>query len=139
MVGAWTFALIPAAVTRTAGLRPRMRIVGAIDGVPFRSSLIPRGGGTLFVVVPGLLREEIGKTRGQSVEISLSIDPRPQIVRVPADLGRALGADRRRFDRLAPSHRKAFVIWITEAKQPATRTRRIATAVEMVRRGETRN
>jgi bifunctional DNA-binding transcriptional regulator/antitoxin component of YhaV-PrlF toxin-antitoxin module len=137
-VGTWTFADIPGSVIRALALRPRMRVAGTIDGVPIRSSLMPRGGGSLFIVVPGAVRERIGKSAGDPVELSLVPDARPVVIRVPGDLRSALGPEQARFDRLAPSHRKAFVQWIESAKQAATRERRVAQAVEMVRRGETR-
>jgi bifunctional DNA-binding transcriptional regulator/antitoxin component of YhaV-PrlF toxin-antitoxin module len=138
-VGAWTFAMIPASVVRHLGLRARLRVTGTIDGAPFRSSLMPRGGGRLFVVVPSALRDRIGKSPGQSVELSLTLDRRPVILRVPADLDAALGAARGTFDGLAPSHRKAYIQWVTSAKTPETRGRRIAKAVQMVHRGQTLN
>ena len=43
-----------------------------------------------------------------------------------------------RFDELAPSHRKEYVRWITEAKKPETRAKRITEAVEMIGEGKTR-
>lgn len=43
------------------------------------------------------------------------------------------------FDRLAPSHRREYLEWIREAKQDATRQRRIATAVEWIGEGKRRN
>jgi hypothetical protein len=138
-VGTWTFASIPVSVARAAGFRARMRVVGTIDHAAFRSSLMPRGGGLLFVVVPGALRAKIGKTGGDSVELRLSLDERPVVLRLPPDFRRALGDSRARFDQLAPSHRKAFLQWIEGAKQPETRARRVRRAVEMVRRGQNRN
>jgi uncharacterized protein YdeI (YjbR/CyaY-like superfamily) len=48
---------------------------------------------------------------------------------------RALAA----FEAFAYSHRKEYVEWITEAKQDATRQRRIATAVEWMAQGKSRN
>jgi hypothetical protein len=114
-----------------------MRITGTIDGAPFRSSLMPGGEGAVFVVVPSALRDRIRKTSGQTVSLALAVDPRPVVIRVPADFRRALGTHRVRFDRLAPSHRKAFVQWIDSAKRPETRSRRLVEAVRMVRRGET--
>jgi uncharacterized protein YdeI (YjbR/CyaY-like superfamily) len=116
-----------------------MRVRGTIDGTPFRSSLIPRGDGRVFVVVAAELRDRIGKSAGQSVAMTLTPDLRPVVLRLPADLRRALGSARSSFDRLAPSHRKAFVNWVRSAKLPATRRRRIAKAVAMIRRGETMN
>jgi bifunctional DNA-binding transcriptional regulator/antitoxin component of YhaV-PrlF toxin-antitoxin module len=129
--------MVPATVAKRLGLRPRMRISGTIDGAHFRSSLIPRGGGRVFVVVPSALREQIGKRSGQSVEIALARDDRPVVILLPADLRRALGSARPNFDGLAPSHRRAYVEWITSAKMKDTRERRIAKAVAMVRRGLT--
>ncbi|MCI4322424.1 MAG: YdeI/OmpD-associated family protein [Thermoplasmata archaeon] len=137
--GAWTFAEIPTAVIRAQELRPRMRVHGTLDGIPFRSALIPRGGGSLFVVVPQALRDQVGKDSGDPIAITLEIDARPDVVRVPVDFARALGSARARFDQLAPSHRKAFVLWVTGAKQAETRKRRTASAAAMVRRGETLN
>jgi bifunctional DNA-binding transcriptional regulator/antitoxin component of YhaV-PrlF toxin-antitoxin module len=137
-VGTWTFALVPASVQRDAALRPRMRVVGTVDGAPFRSSLMPRGRGTVFIVIPQPLRERIGKSAGQTVEVALRPDPRPVVLRVPPDVTRALGSARTRFDRLAPSHRKAFLVWIADAKHPETRVRRIAETVRMVRSGRNR-
>jgi bacteriocin resistance YdeI/OmpD-like protein/uncharacterized protein DUF1905 len=131
--------VVPAAVTRAAGFRAHTRVVGTIDGAPFRSSLMPRGGGTLFVVVPSPLRDRIGKTGGQLVELSLELDSTPVVLRIPPDFRKALGNERARFDRLAPSHRRAFLTWIVDAKQPATRARRIAQAALMVARGENRS
>jgi uncharacterized protein YdeI (YjbR/CyaY-like superfamily) len=43
------------------------------------------------------------------------------------------------FDALSPSHRREYVAWIAEAKQEATRERRIATTLEWLTEGKTRN
>ncbi len=46
---------------------------------------------------------------------------------------------RANFDALSPSHKREYVEWIVEAKQDATRERRIATAVEWIAEGKPRN
>jgi uncharacterized protein YdeI (YjbR/CyaY-like superfamily) len=43
------------------------------------------------------------------------------------------------FDAFPPSHRREYVEWITDAKQEATRDRRIATAIEWIAQGKQRN
>jgi uncharacterized protein YdeI (YjbR/CyaY-like superfamily) len=43
------------------------------------------------------------------------------------------------FDALSPSHRNEYVEWITEAKRPETRARRIATTLEWLAEGKSRN
>lgn len=58
---------------------------------------------------------------------------------VPGDLRRAIDADdeaRTSFDELPPSHRRAYVDWVEEAKGAPERARRIAGTVERLREGE---
>jgi len=42
------------------------------------------------------------------------------------------------FDWLAPSHRKAYVDWIEEAKRPETQDKRVTETVARLARGEKR-
>jgi len=73
--------------------------------------------------------------------------PRPKPVEkkklvLPGDVKKALDADAKAkstFDAFSPSHRREYVEWITEAKQPATRDRRIATMLEWLAEGKSRN
>lgn len=56
---------------------------------------------------------------------------------VPKDFEDALRANTqawRSFRRMAPSHRKRYLMWIAGAKKPETRQRRIAEAVLLVRK-----
>ena len=67
--------------------------------------------------------------------------PKPEAA-VPDDLAAALAstpAARAAFDAFPPSHRREYIDWITEAKQPATRAKRIAQTVEWVTEGKSRN
>lgn len=140
--GAWTFALVPKPAAVRAGFRARMRVKGTIDGAPFRSSLIPRGGGEVFVVVNSELRELIGKSPGDTVRLELELDSARVEVPTPPALRRALARDSRAkatFHKFTPSQRLAYARWIAEAKQEATRDRRVALALERLRRGEKLN
>jgi len=67
--------------------------------------------------------------------------PRPP-PRTPADLAAALKTHakaRATFDAFPPSHKREYVEWITEAKQPETRARRLATTLEWLGQGKSRN
>jgi hypothetical protein len=142
VAGAWTFAPVPRSAARAAGFRARLRIKGTIDGVPFRSSLIPRGGGELFVVVNSHVRDRIGKSEGATVRLELELDATPIVVDVPAALRRALEGDRSaqaNFAGFTASQRLAYSRWVADAKQEATRDRRVAAALEKIRRGEKLN
>jgi hypothetical protein len=141
-VGAWTFASVPRKEAATAGFRARLRVKGTIDGIPFRSSLMPRGGGELFVVVNSEVRDRIGKSDGALVRLELELDASPVVVDVPRSLQRALDRDRSaraNFAKFTASQRVAYSRWVAEAKQEATRDRRVAAAVEKIRRGEKLN
>lgn len=61
---------------------------------------------------------------------------------VPADLRAALAKNRKAaatFARFSPSQKREYVDWIVEAKTPATRARRLETAVEWMAEGKIRN
>jgi uncharacterized protein YdeI (YjbR/CyaY-like superfamily) len=59
---------------------------------------------------------------------------------VPADINLALVADpvaKNAFARLAPSHRREYLQWVGEAKQAATRRRRIDGMIERLKGSNT--
>ncbi|HMO15678.1 MAG TPA: YdeI/OmpD-associated family protein [Pirellulaceae bacterium] len=61
---------------------------------------------------------------------------------MPKDFEMALKAvkpAKANFDRLAPSHKREYIEWIIEAKRQETRLNRIATAVEWIAEGKSRN
>jgi len=43
------------------------------------------------------------------------------------------------FEAFPPSHRKEYVEWVTEARQEATRAKRLETAIEWISEGKPRN
>jgi len=57
--------------------------------------------------------------------------------KVPRDFETALRKNRKaweNFQRMAPSHRKRYLVWLAGAKKPETRKKRISEAVELVAR-----
>lgn len=67
--------------------------------------------------------------------------PRPPL-RTPADLSAALRAEpgaAAQFKAFSPGKRRDYIEWITEAKSAATREKRLATAVEWIAEGKSRN
>ncbi len=61
---------------------------------------------------------------------------------VPADLKAALAKHaraRRTFEAFPPGKRRDYVEWLLEAKTDATRARRLATAIEWLTEGKSRN
>lgn len=67
--------------------------------------------------------------------------PKPAM-EMPADFASALAAQpsaRSFFDQLAPSHRREYLEWITEAKRDETRAKRIGEALAMLADNKRRN
>src|SRR5579872_1258814 len=61
---------------------------------------------------------------------------------VPAGLAAALKKNKKAqatFEAFPPSHRKEYIEWISEAKTDVTRDRRIATTLEWLTEGKSRN
>jgi uncharacterized protein YdeI (YjbR/CyaY-like superfamily) len=69
--------------------------------------------------------------------------PKPKkTIAIPADVKQAFAKNEQAhatFDAFSPSHRREYIEWITEAKQPATRDRRIATMLQWLAEGKSRN
>jgi uncharacterized protein YdeI (YjbR/CyaY-like superfamily) len=66
----------------------------------------------------------------------------PKEVVIPDDLASSLRANKKAlatFEKFSPSHQREYIEWITEAKTEATRSRRLATAIEWMADGKPRN
>jgi hypothetical protein len=60
---------------------------------------------------------------------------REDVTHIPADLQQALKANpsaQRDFDRLAPSHKRQYLYWITSARTEQTRQRRIQETIRLI-------
>ena len=67
---------------------------------------------------------------------------KPKPLEVPDYLTRALRNNRKAratFEKLSPSGRKEYVQWLTEAKRVETRDKRLATTLEWLAEGKSRN
>ena len=67
--------------------------------------------------------------------------PKTEVV-VPDDLTAALVKNKKakaQFEKFSNSHRKEYVMWITEAKTEPTRQKRLATTIEWLSEGKSRN
>ena len=91
-------------------------------------------GGKNLVGLSNAARAELGVEIGDTVDAEIELDADDRVIEVPTDLASALDAAgaHAAFDALSPSRRKEFVRGIVEAKQPATRERRVQAAVDAV-------
>jgi hypothetical protein len=124
---------VPDEVVTALGGGKRAAVSVTVNGYVYQSTLASMGG-RFLIPFSSDKRKETGIGGGDAIVVDLVLDAAPRSVEVPDDLAAALDAAglQATFDALAPSHRKAHVTAIEEAKAAATRERRIAAAVAKI-------
>jgi hypothetical protein len=139
--GSWTFLVLPKDASAKLPTRGMTTVTGRLNGRPFRATLEPDGQRSHWLKVSRKLREAAGAAAGDIVTLeimSAGAEPEP---RVPADLRKALAAApkaRAVWSDITPVARRDWIQWITSAKRPETRARRIDNACDMLAGGKRR-
>lgn len=118
--------------------RKRFPVKTTINGRTLRLS-VARMGGEYLIGFSKAARGELGVEPGETVDIVIELDTDKRTVDVPPALAELLAGDpaaKAGFDGLSFTHRKEYARWIAEAKQEATRERRLASALERLREGK---
>lgn len=92
-------------------------------------------------VLVAYIREAIALNE-QGVKLPAPKRRSPKALEIPDDFLAALRKNKKAlatFEAFPPSHQREYVEWVTEAKQQATRERRLAQAVEWMAEGKPRN
>lgn len=137
--GGGHFATVDREVAAKIGAKHRSRVSGTIADAEYRSNLVSMGGRLVLGVHKATLRAT-GARVGDTVQVmmTLDVDPLPDD-EVPGLLAEALRADPHAtsaWQALAPSHRRAHVAYILEAKLEETRQRRVERTLDRLRDGE---
>jgi hypothetical protein len=108
-----------------------------INGYTFRTTTFCMGGRN-FIGISKINRDGAGIVAGEKITVTMELDIAPRVITPPADFAKSLKSNKRAqefWDKLSYSHQREYANWISEAKQPETRERRIAKAVELLERG----
>lgn len=136
--GGGAFVEVPFDVEKEFGAKkPRVR--ATIEGVPYRGLLTRMGSEHHLLIILKGIREQIGKTFGDEITVTVEPDTEPRVLEIPDDLTKALKKDREAkafFDKLSYTHQKEYVTWINDAKKEETRHNRLTKTIEMLKDGK---
>ena len=136
--GGGAFVEVPFDVEAAFGSK-RPKVKAMIEGVPYRGILTRMGTDCHLLIVLKEIREQIGKTFGDEVAITVEPDTEPRVIEIPAELKKAFKTEKEAkafFDKLSYTHQKEYITWIDEAKREETRQNRIAKTVEKLKEGK---
>lgn len=129
----WTYIEIPADMAEelNPGVKKSYRVKGKLDSFKIKGiALIPMGGGSFIIPMNANLRKGTGKKKGAMLQVALELDK--EGYKLNADFVACLTDDppaKKYFDTLVRGHQNYFSKWIESAKTEATKTKRIAMAV----------
>jgi hypothetical protein len=137
----WTFLILPKTASAKLPSRGMTAVEGTINGYSFQAVLEPDGQKNHWLKVDRKLREAAGADAGDIVTLEIAPAAEEPEPTVPADLRKALVAApkaRKLWSDITTVARRDWVHWITSAKQPETRARRIKNACSMLAAGKRR-
>ena len=136
--GGGAFVEVPFDVEAVFGSK-KPKVKALIEGVPYRGLLTRMGTDYHMLIILKGIREQIGKTFGDEVTITVEPDTEPRLIELPAELKKAFRVEKEAkafFEKLSYTHQREYVMWINEAKREETRQNRIAKAIQMLKQGK---
>jgi bacteriocin resistance YdeI/OmpD-like protein/uncharacterized protein DUF1905 len=139
--GGGAFVEVPFDVEATFGSKkPKVR--ATIEGVPYRGTLVRMGTECHLLLILKSIREQVGKTFGDEVKITVEPDTEPRLIEIPVELKKLFRTEKEAkaaFEKLAYTHQREYVTWINDAKKTETRQSRIVKTIEMLKQGKKRS
>ena len=136
--GGGAFVEVPFDVEKEFGAK-KPKVKAMIEGVPYRGLLVRMGTECHLLLILKSIREQIGKTFGDEVKITVELDTEERVIEIPAELKKLFRAEKEAkalFEKLSYTHRREYVNWINEAKRDETRQSRIVKTIGMLKKGQ---
>jgi hypothetical protein len=105
----------------------RIPVHGAVEGLPLRTTLVPRGNGRHRLCIHSEIWRKLRIDAGAVVEVRLQLDEESREPALPPELAAALAETPRamaRFQAMTTSLRRQVVRYICSVKHPSKRERR---------------
>jgi len=139
--GGGAFVEVPFDVEQVFGSK-RPKVKADIEGVAYRGLLVRMGGQAHLLLILKSIREQIGKTFGDTIKVTVELDLEPRVIEIPKDLLKEFKKNKEAFsffEQLSHTHRREYVNWIEEAKKPETRANRILKTIELLNKKQKGN
>jgi hypothetical protein len=136
--GGGAFVEVPFDVEATFGSK-RPKVKALIEGVSYRGILTRMGTECHILGIRKDIRQQIGKTFGNEIQVTVEPDLEERVIEIPKDLMKELKKEKdakASFDELSYTHRKEYVTWVMEAKKDETRQSRITKTIELLKTGK---
>ncbi len=137
-VGLIRFVDVPAEVSRALGDgAAHVAVMGEVEGVPLRSTLVSRGKSCYRLAIHGDVRKKLRVDAGAVVEIAMQRDEESREPVLPPALVLALRSSPRAqvvFRKMTTALRRQVVRYLTSVKQQATLERRVVKFVRALER-----
>ena len=138
---AWALLTLPESASTKLPSQGATMVEGTIDGFPFRAALEPNGNGGHRLKLSKAIRDGAGVDADDTARVEITrLGEEPEI-RVPVELRETLGAAsqaQETWEDITPLARRDWILWITTAKKPETRSRRIESDCDKLASGERR-
>jgi hypothetical protein len=134
--GYWGVVL-PREASERLGTRRQVSAVVSVAGIRFQTVLSPTGEGGHFLPIKKAVREKLGLSSGDSVEVAIHHRVSAPEVAVPQELVEAIAksdTDRRAWESLTPAARRIASTWIGGARGDEVRGWRVTDVLRRARR-----
>ncbi len=130
----WVIVRVPVDLKKAWPTWKSRRVLGEINGFPFKTALLPAGKGRGFtLIVNKKMQAGAHVQAGERALIKLTPDLGELVIDLPAEFAKILKADRalkKYFEAMSPSMRKGFTNFINDAKAVETRQKRAEAMAE---------
>ena len=135
----WTYIEVSAEIAQQlkSNYKKSYRVKITLDGVLFEAvAMVPMGEGNFILAINATMRKEIGKQKGESVQVTMEVDEKGYVLN--SDFVACLEDDNKAseyFYSLPQGHQNYFSKWIESAKTIETKTKRIANSITYLSKG----
>jgi hypothetical protein len=130
--------VVPPEVVAGLGGKSARRVIVTIKGHAERLGLLPLEGGGRYLMLRKDLCRTLDIVFGDELSLSITSDPNPDHIDLPAELEEALAAwpeADAAYQLINNAGKRAMVRFLEDAKTPATRARRAVQMVERLAKG----